>query len=119
MNAAEFVAALKTAASEAAANGTLEVLRRPPGRRPDPSLVGVSEWFVGLSPEDQRGVAAAIDLTARQALYNVLLVLDGLLTLEPYGDKGELRLTFDDGSSQQLLNDPDGEELTVLFKELE
>lgn len=58
-------------------------------------------------------------MAAKQALYNVLLVLDGLLAIEPAGPKSEVHLEFSDGEARQRINDPDGHQLSELFKDMD
>jgi hypothetical protein len=117
MNAREFIQSVRVAVSNAATEGTVTALTRPPGRRPDPSLVACSKWFNGLKPEDRDVVTQVIDMAAKQATYNFLLALDGLIALEPPGPKGRLELFFSKGGARVRLNDESEEPLTSLFKE--
>lgn len=115
----EFVHALDVAVHEAAATGTMEALRKPPGRRPDPDLVELSRWFHGLGPDDKAAVSRVADLASKQATYNFLLVLDGLLAIEPQGEKGRICLYYEKGESRTQLSGDNETMLTVLFREIE
>jgi hypothetical protein len=116
MNTSEFMQSIKVAVYKAAAAGTVKVLKKPPGRRPDPGLVACSQWFKTLKPEDRDVVAQVIDMAAGQATYNFLLALDGLIALEPPGPKGKLELFFNKGGTSVRLNSESEELLTSLFK---
>lgn len=117
MNTDEFMRSIKVAVYKAAAAGTVEALKKPPGRRPDPGLVACSEWFNTLRPKDRDAVAQVVDMAAKQATYNFLLALDGLIALEPRGPKGKLELFFSKGDVRVRLNDQSDEFLSSLFKE--
>jgi hypothetical protein len=119
MNQRDFVRAIKTAVYKDAAKGTIDALQKPPGRRPDPELVELSEWFNGLSSKDQDTCARAIDSAARQATYNFLLVLDGLAAIEPAGPKGRINVLYENGDTSTRLNNENADQLSFLFKEPE
>ena len=116
MNSEAFVKAIKKAVCETAADGTIKLLQRPPGRRPDAQLVALSDWYLGLSSLDRANVAKAVGMAADQATYNFLSALDGLLAIEPMGPKGRLELFHRNGNEATLLNSDDEEELTILYK---
>jgi hypothetical protein len=116
MNAADFVYALKVVVRDAAGRGTMDLLQSPPGRRPDPHLVQLSQWFLGLAPRDRLAVASIVELATNQATYNFLLALDGLLTLEPDSSRGKLELYYAKGEIQTRLNQEEAEPLSVIFK---
>jgi hypothetical protein len=117
MNSREFVAALKIVACDKAAMGVLENLRNPPGRRPDIALVNLSNWFKTLPTEDKAALEQIMNLATKQAVYNVLLVIDGLLTVSPLGNRVDFELSVIDGGKREVLNDCVKEPLTHLFKE--
>ena len=117
MNTHAFVDAIKTVVCRGAAKGTLDMLQQPSGRRPDPELLRLSQWFQGLSLADRQTVAAVVELAATQTTYNFLLVFDGLLAVEPPGKKGKIELFYRDGKTQTPLNDESIDTLSALFKE--
>jgi hypothetical protein len=119
MNTIDFIRAIRAAVHRNAAKGIVEVLHGPSGRRPERRLVELSQWFRGLSQEDRDAVARVADLAADQATYNFLLVLDGLLPIEPAGPKGRLELIYDDGTTRTRLNGKDVGELSASFKKTE
>jgi len=116
MNTQTFTQAIKKTVYDAAAKGVVEVLHKPAGRRPDPELVRLSQWFNSLNAQDQQAVARVANLAADQATYNFLLVLDGLVTVEPVGEKGKLELFYDNGKERTQLNDENTDQLSSLFK---
>jgi hypothetical protein len=118
MNALEFVTAVIAIAQNGAKHDILGALAQPPGRSPDPGLVVLSEWFTHLPESEQSHVRSALGLAVRQATYNFLLILDGLVAIEPAGEKGRLELFFEKAGERILLNAPDVQELSYLFKEI-
>jgi hypothetical protein len=117
MDAREFVSNLRLAVQQTAARSILSTLERPPGRKPEARLVQLSQWFNDLDVLDREMVAEAVALAAEQTTYNVLLVLDGSLAIVSAQDQGQLELFYVDAEGRTRLNDPDGEELTALFKD--
>src|SRR6266508_6087363 len=115
MTAQEFVDTLKVVVSKAAAKGVLDTLQKPPGRSPKPELVKLSHWFQNISPEDRESVSRVAELATDQALYNFLLVLDGLLRFDPSESDGRLELFYDNAETRTQLNGEEAEELTALF----
>jgi len=116
MNAAEFVKAIRIIACDSVSKGVMEILHHPPGRTPQASLVRLSEWFHRVTDEEKQLVRNIIELAADQAVYNVLLALDGFLAITPAGQKGELELLVKEGANSVRLNDPAKEPLSALFK---
>jgi hypothetical protein len=118
MTPEEFIHAIDIAVHQAAAIGTIEVLKKPPGRRPDPGLVELSQWFHGLGPEGKLAVSRIVNLASDQATYNFLLVLDGVTAIEPAGKKGSLALLHESEAQTVRLNDAEGIPLGSLFKDV-
>lgn len=118
MERTEFVSALETVACQGAIKGVVSSLVQPAGRRPNPELLKLSEWFRALAAEDKQAVNRVIEMTASQALYNVLLALDGLVAIESAEEKGVLELIYRKGEEVIRLNNPDEEALSSLVKEL-
>lgn len=119
MTPEEFVRAVDVVVHKAAATGTVDILQKPPGRRPSPELAELSRWFHGLGPDDKAAVSRVASLAAGQATYNFLLVLDGILAVEPAGEKGSLGLYYEKGEARAQLNGAADEQLSFLFKEIE
>lgn len=117
MNSQEFVLALKVVACDSALKGIMETIRNPPGRNPDPALRSISKWFNNLPPDDRNMVKNTVDLAMNQAVYNVLLVIDGLLAVSPTGREVRFELLSKEGSDCKMLNDPAEDLLSHLFKE--
>jgi len=117
MNREDFVHAVKMVVYKGAAKGTIDLLTKPPGKRPALELQKLGQWFQSLRPEDRNAVIQVADLAANQATYNFLLILDGLLAVEGSGAKGQLELIYDDGKMRLSLNGKGAEELSMLFKD--
>lgn len=116
MNSEQFVATLKEVASHAASRGIVAALKKPPGRSPDLQLVTLANWYNGLGSTDRGTVGRIIEMATDQAVYNVLLVLDGLLAIEPAGPKGRLELTLENEAGRQVMNPSTSVPLSTLFK---
>ena len=76
----------------------------------------MSSFLKKLNEEDREVFLEALQIAADDAFYCFFLVLDGLLAFEPVGPKGKLDLIYDNGTSRILLNDPDSEPLSAIFK---
>jgi hypothetical protein len=116
MTPEDFVQSIRIAVTEGAVKGVIEGMERPPGRRPDGRLVALSNWYNSLDDENKAMLFEALQTVSDQATYNMMLVLDGLLAIEPSGPKGRLNLTFSSPNETRLLNDPDKVDLASLFK---
>lgn len=117
MNAEDFVRAIKVVVCKT--DGILTFLKAPPGRRPEPGLLRLAEWIRKLPAEDSELLARIVELTASHTTYAFLLVLDGLLAIEEAGPKGRLELFYDNGITREHLNDPNSDDLTSLFKQID
>jgi hypothetical protein len=96
---------LRLVVVDQSADGTVNTLRQPPGRRPSPVDVRRSEWFNSLHQSDQAMVAEVARAAAFASAFRFCSVLDGTTAFDP--DRGELKLLYvaPDGS-ERLLNDP-------------
>jgi hypothetical protein len=114
MTPEEFVAMLRLVVVDGATDGTLRVLREPPGRAPSPVLTRRSEWFNSLSHDDQNMVAEVVRSAAFSATFGFCSVLDGVRAFDNEG--GSLRLTYAGPDGGEVwLNNP---EVTELHAEL-
>lgn len=104
MNAFEFVAAIRSEVQDSATDGTMSLLRQPPGRRPAPSLVSLSKWFNALSEADRERVREVAALASHEAVFGFLAVLDGVRIIENTPEKGTLELRYVNGGQAILLN---------------
>ena len=116
MNSEDFVCALKVIAVDNVNSGVLSSLVKPPGRSPSARLVALSHWFDQLSELDRLAVEEVVSMASKQSLYNVLLVFDGLLGVDPSGVGGELEVTYKYAGERICLNRPGVEFLTEIFK---
>ena len=76
---------------ERARNGVIKDVRTrlaegPPGRRPSPDAVALSEWFRRLSSEDQTRITEILREAVDAAVFGTLVVLDGLSGGAPMKD---------------------------------
>ncbi len=108
MNAEDFVDAVHSEAQEAATEDVISLLERPPGRRPDPKLVALSQWFNALSEEDKQRVHEVATMASHGAIFGILNIIDGVRAIEDDVDRGALELRYVKGNKSTLLNDPNG-----------
>jgi hypothetical protein len=108
MNAAEFVAAIRSEVQDSATEEVMSLLQRPPGRRPAPALATLSQWFNGLSEADRQRVKEVAALASHQAVFGFLAVLDGARVIEDPADRGTLELRHVKAGQPTLLNGPSG-----------
>jgi hypothetical protein len=101
----EFVKVLRLLVVDQTAEGTVRVLRSPPGRQPWPIEVRRSEWFNSLGEPDQQMVAEVARAAAFMSAFSFCNILDGTTAFDP--DHGSLKLiyTAPDGA-ETVLNDP-------------
>ena len=118
MNSEEFVKAVKLQTSDAAVDGTIKCLKRPPGRKPAERLLQLSHWYNQLPEKDQEMLKMALREAAEMAVFEFLCVLDGVSVIEDGRHKGELELYFVKSEERTQLNDPAKEELHNLFNAL-
>ena len=118
MTSEEFVRAVKMQTSDAAARGTLQILKRPPGRKPSERLLRLSEWYKALKAEDQETLARLVKEAAEFAVFEFFCVVDGVSAIEDSQEKGDLELYFAKGGDSCRLNDPQQPELHNLFNAL-
>ena len=119
MDATNFVMCLRELAVDQSVASCLRLMTHPPGRRPDAELTALSTWLTTLTDDDRKHVESVLRLAAMQSLYSVLLLLDGLDTIESCGPKGRFELTWRHGEAMTVINDPVSVELSALLKGLE
>ncbi|HSN96701.1 MAG TPA: hypothetical protein VLS89_00340 [Candidatus Nanopelagicales bacterium] len=103
----EFIDAIQQAVLTASANDTVTILEKPPGKRPQPELLALSNWFQQLSAEDKQMVHNVAMMASRNAVFGFLAVLDGARQVEASEAKGRFELWFDKQGQRTLLNGPD------------
>lgn len=106
MNANDFVDAIRSEVRDAAAADVMTLLEHPPGRRPAPELVALSQWFATLSDADKRRIRGIASMASQHATFGFLAVLDGVRVIENDMDRGALELRYVKRDKETLLNDP-------------
>ncbi len=112
MQPSDFVHGLTTQCRDAAVADCVADFENPPGRRPTPSLVEMSHWFLSLQPKDREFVVRAMRAAADSTLFGVLCVIDGVRAIEPHPSKSDFTVTVSkDGAisaispSEEFLHD--------------
>jgi hypothetical protein len=115
MTSDDFVSGLKTRCANAAVRDCVELLKAPPGRRPEQSLVSLSVWYRGLAPADKANVVAALQIVVDATLFGVLCVIDSVRAIEDQSTKSKFRLTATCNGSTSLIA-PGPEDLHALLQ---
>ena len=117
MTSEQFIKAMKLINNSGIA-GLMEFIDHPPGRSPSKTVLNVSDFFHRLNAEEQKIFRDALNMASEKAYYSFLLMLDGLRAFEPAGPKGKLELIYHnaDGTEHIVLNDPNADFLSTLFK---
>lgn len=106
MNASEFIEAIRTEVQDSASEETISLLQSPPGRRPVPALVSLSQWFNALSEADRQRVREVAAIASHAAVFGFLAVLDGVRVIEDGPVKGTFELRYVKGDQTIFLNAP-------------
>jgi hypothetical protein len=104
MTAEDFIEAIKLVVREPAISGTLKVLERPPGQRPDAALVANAAWYASLSAEDRKRVCSVLAQGIDAAIFGILCVVDGVRTVENDEMEGRFELRYVRNKSAIVLN---------------
>lgn len=118
MTATNFVEQIKLVVYNATITGCLSLMQKPPGRRPSLKLQDLSQWFNQLSDTDKDKVQDVIKLAARQSVFGMFAVLDGVRQVEDSEEKGALELRYSKNGQSQLINDPNAEPLHDIFNQI-
>jgi hypothetical protein len=114
MTPTEFVEGLDAHCKDSAVDGVLGQFRQPSGRSPSPTLLQLSQWYLGLSESDQSMLRDALQQVSQDCLFGVLCVLDGARKAHD-GRDISFRLSVSvDGRSYELM-DPSGPDLHDLM----
>lgn len=117
MTTEDFVKMIRTVVLEAAVASTLSVVRDPPGRRPEPSLVEAANWFHKLSEEERMILEGIIRRAAHQSVFGFLAVLDGARAVEDSPEKGQFQLMFRKDGMEWQISPTEGVDLHDLLNE--
>ena len=115
MTSEKFIERIRQAVYEPSVKGVIGLLQSPPGRQPSQSLAALSQWFNQLPIDEKQQVQATIRLAVRQAVFDMLAVLDGVSSIDDAEERGTLELRYNTERQSVLLNDPAGEFLHDLF----
>ena len=118
MNQQQFIKNLSEVASNNAVKGVFAQLDQPSGRSPDPSLLELSKSYSELSPNSKLLTQKIATEASKQTLYNVLLVLDGLIRISEGEETKGIELSIAVGNEKFLLNDESDEPLSSIFKDI-
>jgi hypothetical protein len=117
MNAVEFVSVIETVVRDASVVDCISIVRNPPGRRPTPKLIELSEWYDRLDEGDRAMVKRMLEMVAEHAVFGLLCVLDGVRQGEhAERSKGYFELRFIKDDTQEILSGPSGKILHELLK---
>lgn len=118
MNPKLFVQAIKLVVAQHAAKAVLGQLESPSGRQPPEEVEKRSERFHAFNDEEKKFIEQVVSISAEQAAYNFLCVLDGISFIEDDIKKGLLQLYYVKDGKSALLNSEEDIELTSLYKSI-
>lgn len=116
MHASQFISELVENVHEAAVADVCAHLESPPGRRPAPRTVALSDWYCRLGDSDQANVQAVIEQSVHAALLRVLCVLDGSHKLGEEAPTTEFQLLSVEAGTSAWLNAPAEPPLHELYQ---
>ena len=96
----------------------VRAIQSPPGRKPEPMLMALSQFYNSLPIEQRQLFKKGMELAAKQSINNILNVLDGAMAIEDSDTKGELLLIYDDGTQRIRLNAPEATPLSEIFRQV-
>ncbi len=117
MTPTEFVDLVRSSVQDEAVKGSISLVEKPPGRRPDADLVALSSWYNALDAAGKAMARRLCSLTARGAVFGFLTLLDGSRIVRLSDDDDahfELRFV-DQAESTQLAAGLDGPALHELL----
>jgi hypothetical protein len=91
MNGEQFVNAIQRYVRDASVANQIASLNNPPGRRPPEILKRRSEWFRGLSADQQEFVKSIIADAVNSGIFGLLCVIDGVRVVDDEKGRFELR----------------------------
>ena len=118
MNADDFVHAIKLYVRDTSISDTIDLIRKPPGRRPRKKHVELSNWFNQLSEHEKLMASSVIEEAVDTALFGLFCVLDGVRTIEDSEEKTIFQLYGMKGGRNILINKEDEESLHDRFNAL-
>ena len=104
MDAERFVAAVREHVMDSAVEETISVFVSPPGRQPAPELVALSQWYLGLAPDDRVMVGRALAEASHGAVFGLFAVLDGCRRIDDEKTPCEFQLWYEGRDGRVLLN---------------
>jgi len=107
MDSQQFIDLLRVVVRDGAASEVMNVLQKPPGRRPPEDLVERSKWYSSLDDDQKRILSSIVLDAADRAVFGFLCVIDGVRSIENESEKGRLELRHVKNGSV-LLNPPQG-----------
>jgi hypothetical protein len=116
MNQEEFVEALKRS-RDLDVRGIEKFLTKPAGRNPAKRSVEMSEFYNSLNDEQKKTMREIIKDSINSGLWTFLTILDHVSFIEGAGEKTTWELYAIKDGERTLINDPDQEELHVLFSD--
>src|SRR5712691_9215270 len=105
MTPEDFIRALKIAVHDAGVRAVRETLEHPSGRKPETSVVELSDWYHSMSDTDKDKLMKVVQHAVHTSVFGFLCVLDGVRTIEDTQNKGELELCYVRDGVRTLLND--------------
>jgi hypothetical protein len=104
MNSEQFIDLIRELTIDDSVRIVQSNLIKPPGRNPSDISLNMSKWYNNLDDKDKAILIQIIKKSVRTGVFEFLCILDGAIAIESK-DKGELKLYYEKGKEQVLLND--------------
>ncbi len=101
MDSEAFVSTIREVVRDGAVKGVIRQIEKPAGRKPRKQLLQMSAWYATLNDENRHMLVKVIEMTADQATFDFLCVIDGSIQIENGPKKGTLNLIYEDADKQR------------------
>lgn len=116
MNKQEFIAGVKSNRDSDAKSIELNLIK-PPGRNPSKRDIKMSEFYNSLNEDQKNTVMEIVKDSVDAGIWSFLTLLDNVGFIDDAENPPEFELYAIKDGECTLINDPDQEELHVLFSD--
>lgn len=117
MTSEKFIKGVRQAVYDSSSQIILSVIDRPPRHRPTRAILELSKWYHTLGPAEKDHLRMAIEMSAHNAIFGMLCILDGVRSIwfDQDDAKGRLVLKYVKDHEEVLLTSPEEEMLHDQF----
>lgn len=111
MSKNEFIELLKKYVVAKATGNVSNYLESLPGRNPDSEILEISGWFSSLTEDEKNNVIKFSDDVAKECLFGICAVLDGVRTIDNETEFFEVSQVSYEGKKRPLSGNVDYHDL--------